>query len=363
MIKIAIVTKNLEINGISSVIMNYAENIDLQKFSLTIFCGEKIDQNYYDKLCQLGIDVIKLPNKRNKIKFFWKLYKNLEKRKYDILHVHGNSSAMAFELFIGKLRKIKVRIAHCHNSVKNKSILKKFLMVAFNHLYTDAFACGKKAGETLFGNKDFYIMKNGIDISKYQYNEVLRNKIRNKLNINNNFVLGHIGRFNEQKNHKFLLDVFERVADKNDKFVLLLVGTGPDFDDIKERISKSRHKDKFIMYGETTKPEEMYFAMDAFIFPSLYEGLPLTLVEAQISGLRCIISDVITDEVIISDIVTKVSLNDIDMWVNNILDLKIKNDRKSFIVKNKVNADKYEIKQCVNDLEIKFKEILESKNR
>ena len=357
-IKIAIVTKDLGRNGISAVIMNYAENMDLNKFKLTIFAGEKIDDSYLSECQKFGIDVIKLSNKKRKFKYYNDLYKNIHKREYDILHVHGNSSAMFFELFIGKLKKIKVRIAHCHNTKKSKSILKKFLLLFFNHSYTNAFACGKLAGDILYKNKEFYIMKNGVDTSKYLYDESTRNKIRKQLNIDEKFVLGHIGRFNTQKNHQFLLDVFERVAEKDNKFVLLLVGDGPDFNEIQERISKSKYKDRIILYGETSKPEEMYLAMDAFVFPSLYEGLPLTLVEAQISGLQCLISDIITDEVIISDIVTKLPLNNIEIWVKEVLKLNLKDDRNMFYSKNKSGVENYDIKKSVQDLEEKYIDII-----
>ncbi len=352
-IKVAIVSKDLAKNGISSVIINYAERINPSKFELTIFAGEVVDENNKKILEKKGIRVIKLPCKENKLDYYRKLYKTMKKNYFDILHVHGNSTAMSIELFIGILKNIKIRIAHCHNSKKDKSIIKKIIFPIFNRLYTNAFACGELAGKTLFGNRKFFIMRNGINTIKYQYNEQIRNEERKKLNVSNKIVLGHIGRFNSQKNHKFLIDLFENIARENDKYVLLLIGNGPDYEKIKERIDNSKYKDRIILYGETNEPEKMYLAMDIFVFPSLYEGLPLTLVEAQISGLNCVISDTITDEVII-DNVEKLPLNDIKKWKNVILNKKINYMRENFYSNNIIRIKEFDINDCVIDLEEKY---------
>ena len=358
-IKIAIASKDLAKNGISSVIINYAEKINHEKFELTIFAGETIDENNRKILEEKGINVIKLPSKDNKYNYYKQLYKKMNKNYFDILHVHGNSTAMSIELFIGILKKIKIRIAHCHNSKKEKSIIKKLIYPIFNNLYTNAFACGELAGKTLFANRDFFIMRNGINTIKYQYNEQVRNETRKNLNISNKIVLGHIGRFNDQKNHKFIIDVFEELAKENDNYVLLLIGNGPNYENIKERIKNSKYKDKFILYGETNEPEKMYLAMDIIIFPSLYEGLPLTLVEAQISGLKCIISDTITDEVII-DNVEKCSIKSLTLWKEKILKTKINDKREAFYSNNKKRIKIFDINDCALELEKKYKNLIQN---
>lgn len=357
-IKLAIVVKNFEINGISTVVMNYAQKMDLNRFELTIFAGDKIDKMYQDKCEKLGIKIIKLPNKSNKIKYYYSLYKKIKKNYFDILHIHGNSSAMAIELFIGKMKKIKIRITHCHNTQKSNSFLKKIMKVVFNNLYTDAFACGDLAGKTLFEDKSFYIMRNGVDTLKYRYNVNIRNKIRSELNIDNKIVIGHVGRINEQKNQSFLIDVFEKLAIDNEQYILLLVGIGPLYDETKQRVSESKFKDRIILYGETNTPEKMYYAMDIFAFPSVYEGLPLTLVEAQISGLPCIISDKITDETKLSDRVIKLPITDSDIWKNKILSTNICNDRDKFYDLYIDKIKKFNIDECVNEIENKYESLI-----
>ena len=281
----------------------------------------------------------------------------MKKSYYDILHVHGNSSAMTIEMIIGKIKKINIRIAHCHNTQKN-SIVKKFLKIVFNKTYTNAFACGDLAGKNLFGKNDFYLMRNGIDTNKYRFNDSIRNNIRNELNISDKIVLGHIGRFNTQKNHTFLLDIFEKVACESDDYVLLLVGDGADFNKIKERIDNSKYKDRIILYGETNTPEILYLAMDLFVFPSLYEGLPLTLIEAQVSGLKCFISDTITKEVILSNQVKSLPINDSNLWKDEILSSKICEDREKFYTLNIEKINKYNIDKCVKELEEKYKSLV-----
>ena len=356
-IRVAIISKDLALNGISSVIINYAENMDLNKFELTIFAGKTIDNSNKIKLNKKGIKIVELPNKKNKIKYYKCLYKKIKKDYYDILHVHGNSTAMSIELFIGMLKNIKIRIAHCHSSKTDKSCIEKMITPIFNKLYTNAFACGKLAGESLFGNKKFFIMRNGMDTKKYKYDKAVRDKLRKELGVSNKVVLGHIGRFNYTKNHNFILDIFEEISKEKDNYCLLLIGNGPDYEKIKERIDNSKYKDRIILYGETNEPEKMYQAMDCFVFPSVYEGLPLTLVEAQISGLKCVISDVITSEVIIENVV-KLPIDDKKTWKEEILNTKLNNNREIFYAKNYIAIEKYDISACVIELEKKYEMLL-----
>ena len=160
-----------------------------------------------------------------------------------------------------------------------------------------------------------------------------------------------------------MLDVFFYVSNENENYVLLLVGVGPKFNEVKEKISKSSFKDRIILYGETTKPEDMYFAMDIFAFPSLYEGLPLTLVEAQITGIPCIISDRITDETKLSNMVIKLPITDTDIWENQILSAKIydNQERENFIKLHSSEIDKFNIDECVKEVEKKYKSLVGEK--
>ena len=193
-IKIAMLASNLELNGISAVIMNYCRNIDLDKFEITIFAGNDINPNYRRELEKIGISIIQLPSKRlSKIKYYRALKNSMKRNYFDMIHVHGNSAVMAFDLEIAKLKGIKVRIAHSHNTVCPNMKLHKLLNPIFKRLYTNAFACGEEAGKWIFKNQSFEVINNGINVNKYTFDESIRNNVRKELNIKEDEILiGHI---------------------------------------------------------------------------------------------------------------------------------------------------------------------------
>ncbi len=349
------VTDNLSINGISNVIFNYANKMDMGRFQLTIMCGSPVADNYLKNAGMLNIHIIELPNrKKSTVSYYRFLFKAMRRCRYDIVHVHGNSSSMALELMLAKMLGIKKRIAHSHNTMCTFRA-HKMLLPLFNKVYTDAFACGQKAGEWLFSNKSFYIMRNGFEVEKFFFSQVTRDEVRKELGITKAFVIGHIGRINYQKNQEYLIDVFEILAEKNENAVLMIVGTGPDEAKIQERVKRSRYCDRIILYGETREPEKVYMAMDMMVFPSRYEGLPVTLLEAQISGLPCIISDSISSEVCFTEEIKMLSINqEPSLWASLILNTNRNNDRSSSNWKYKNEIEKYNISTCVDDLQNKY---------
>lgn len=321
-INIAYLTKDLNINGISTVILNYCKNIDKNKFKITIFTGAPINSFYVSEFSKLNIEIIELPPKTSNVfKYYLILFKKLNVIKYDIVHIHGNSATITMELLLSYLCKIKVRIAHSHNSTCNHIKIHKFMLPLFNRLYTHAFACSNLAGRWLFGANDFYVIPNGFDVNKFKFNLSSRTLIRKSLNLSNEFLIGHIGRFNDQKNHIFLLKVFEKIALKSSNAHLILVGAGPDFEIINNIIDKHPYKDRIIVYGETNTIEDIYSAIDYFVFPSKYEGLGIVALEAQISGLYCCVSNFVPKDIVITDRVDFLSIEtkDIDNWALTIL--------------------------------------------
>lgn len=361
-IKIAIVAANLELNGISSVIINYCRNINRNKFDITIIAGYPIN-DILKKECEvLNIPIRKLRNRRkSKIKYYIDLYKNVGKKEFDIFHVNGNSSIMVLELLIAYIKVIKVRIAHSHNTKCTNYKIHNILNPIFQRLYTHAFACGQKAGDWIFKDKEFIIINNGVILEKFIYNKNAREEIRRELKIKDNeFLIGHTGRINSQKNQTFLLEVFEEVCEhfKEKTIKLIFVGKGPLFNLLKEKVSNSKYKDNVILYGETPNPEKFYMAMDLFAFPSKYEGLPVTLVEAQISGLHCIISNEITDEICLTEKVSKLCIDDNRIWINSLIRYikfyELNMSRKMDI--NKLKG--FDIKNNVDELEKYYYELL-----
>ena len=209
-----------------------------------------------------------------------------------------------------------------------KPLLKKYA--------TDYFACSKLAGEWLFGkenveNGKVKIIHNAVDYQKFKMNEEVRNSIRKELNIEDKLVIGHVGRFTNQKNHTFLIDIFNEIHKKNSNSVLMLVGIGEKEDEIKEKVKKLEIEQNVLFMGFQDNVNELMWAMDVFLMPSLYEGLPVVGVEAQATGMPCFMSkDVVTDEVKITEGVKFISLNETaEKWAEEILnsDLERKDTR------------------------------------
>ena len=167
---------------------------------------------------------------------------------------------------------VPVRVAHSHNSATENTIkgkIKGLLLKRYKVFATDYFACSQKAGEFMFANKKFTVLKNAIIVNNFIYNENERNRLRKELGIKGKIVIGHAGRFCEQKNHKFLIDVFKKIADLENNAVLLLIGAGETFEKVKEQVCEYGLEERVIFLGVRKDIASLYQAMDCFVFPSL----------------------------------------------------------------------------------------------
>jgi len=361
-IAVAMITTDLRMNGISTMMMNYCSNIDLNKFEIKIIAGKPIFDICEKRANQLGISIVTLPSRRtNTLKFYCALWKELYHNQYDIVHVHGNSATIADELLIAKLCGITIRIAHSHNTTCTFMRANKILFPLFKRLYTHGLACGKLAGQWLFRNGDFSILPNGFDTKRFYFDEYKREEERRRLGVVAGFVIGNIARFNEQKNHPFLLKIFEYVARIRLDAYLVLVGTGPTFNKIQRMIEVHPFKERIITYGETNETEKVYSAMDVFVLPSKFEGLVIALLEAQVSGLPCIVSDTITKETKIGENISFLSLDSsIEQWGEKIVEAAITNEkRKQFKEQYKRQIVKYDIRENVKELEMLYEKNFE----
>lgn len=360
-IRLVMVVANFSINGISTVIMNYCRKLDSKRFDITIMAGSPIDIAYKKECDLIGIHLIVLPSKKKKAKKYYKhLWESLA-QGYDIVHVHGSSAVIAIELLIAFFRGIKIRIAHCHSTTCTHIYLHNLLKPVLNCLYTEGFACSSLAGKWLFGEKKIYIIPNSFDTKKYRFDETSRKEIREKLHIDNQMLIGHIGRFNDSKNQTFVLKIFEQIAEINSEANLILVGTGPDFDMINQLVQKSTHFNRIIIYGETLETQKMYAAMDVFVFPSKHEGMPVALLEAQISGLPCVVSDKVTCEVDFGDICWKSIEERPEIWARAVLrELKKPISRCDYFNSHKNWIQEYDIEKSTKHLEEIYLEAFEN---
>ena len=276
--------------GVEAVLMNYYRNIDHNKIQFDFICDEDSINIPYDEINSLGGKVILIPPYQKVFKYHKQLKKVLKENNYKIVHSHINTLSI-FSLFAAYKAKVPVRIAHSHSTTnkleKKKNILKQ-IFKPFSKLFaTHYFACTKHAGNWMFGNKkEIYILNNAIELDRYKYNIDIRNKIRKELNINDDtLVIGHIGRFVEQKNHRYLIDIFNEIHSKNNNSILILIGQGPLQDEIKDKVNKLGLDNSVLFLGQLDNANEYYQAFDIFLLPSLYEGLCMVLIEAECSGL------------------------------------------------------------------------------
>lgn len=321
MITVGMIAGNFELNGISSVIYNYCKHLDKSKFRVVLFVGTPVNENLCQCCRDVGVTVHLLPRRRtHTLQYCISLYRALTKERIDIVHINGSSATIAIELLVTKFAGIRYRVAHSHSTSCSNYKAHRLLRPIANWLCTDALACSNAAGNWLFNKRKYTVIYNGIDTNTFRFDENKRRDVRQRLGIEKSILIGHVGRMNGPKNQMFVIDVFEYLSRKTDAF-LLLVGTGPDVEKVKKRVNESVCQNRIIMYGETDNVQELYSAMDVFLFPSKHEGLPLTMIEAQANGVPCVVSDMITDEVIIADNVTKLSLDEsVEVWSRHVTD-------------------------------------------
>lgn len=325
-------TGGLFSDGILSCITDYLAAMDKTGLDFRILAISSAEDIAVQKVEKSGCKVISIPYRKTNIaKYFFSLYRYLEREKIDIVHVHGSSAIMSVELTAAKFAGCKVRIAHSHNTACEHQKVDKLLRPIFNRAYTEAFACGSEAGKWMFGNREFKIIPNGRDIKKYEYNSKNRINYRNKLKIPRDaLVVGHVGRFNVQKNHEYLVHVFEELYKNNKNTYLVLIGTGEKIDEIKNLVKKSTIRDNVIFTGVIDNVADYLSAFDVMVLPSLYEGLPMVVIEWQIAGLPCIVSDTVTKECAITPLVKFESLEEShESWARNIEDIPLQDREKN----------------------------------
>ena len=356
MINILQVTGSVNIGGAETFLMNILRSIDVNKYQYIFLCYGDKEMEYEAEIKRLGGKVMRTPGVEDvgAIKHILNIRKILKDEKIDIIHAHTYFNSM-FSLIAGKLSKVKVRIVHSHSTKSgfNEGLFKKtyYLVskIAINHLSTIRLACENNAGLALF-TKDFKVIHNGIILENFKYNNSLRKKYRNSLNISDDtVVIGHVGRFEKVKNHDFLIDILNEYKEINHDSILLLLGGGSLRKHLELKIKKLNLDKNVIFLGKKLNANEFYNVMDYFVFPSLYEGLPLTLIEAQTNGLNCLISDSIEKKVKITDSITFYSLNrSAKDWAKKINIMNVlRLDNYPSMLKSEYNIEK-----VVNNLEV-----------
>lgn len=357
-IKIAQVMGRMNGGGVETIIMDYFRHMDRNKIHFDFIVCSDSTMTPYDEIAELGGHVIMVPPYGSVLKYIAALRKAFKQDNYDIVHVNMNILSI-FALYAAMRENVPVRITHCHSAfsmAEGPKTALKFMLRPFSKLFaTDYFSCGHMAGEWQFGHRAMekgivHIIPNGIDTAAFRFDPAVRQSVRETLGINEGtFVLGHVGRFVEQKNHMFLLNIFQKVTEHEPDSILLLVGEGRLMEDVKAKAAELHISENVRFLGQRSDVSALYQAMDVFVLPSIYEGFPIVSVEAQAAGLPCFFSDVMEEEIIFSDKAVRIKINETaDTWSYNILSAR-RYERYS-------NADQisnkgYDINSCAHILE------------
>ncbi len=363
--KVLIVTPRFAYGGLDFVAIRLQQALDKNKFEC-IYCvrSEKKDNPIESKLKGTGVRIIHQPENKAGYLSSYLYYKQLfSQEHFDVVHCHLPFYS-GIVMLAAKRRGIKKRIAHSHYSSPLALIHSKPKMLAAE-LYraimriligtcaTDIIGCSLDAGIFLCGKSAFakkgVVLNNGIDTEVYRYNIDIRDKKRKELGIENKIVIGHIGQMYYVKNHSFLIDVFYEFQSKYPNSVLLLISDGPDREKIEKKVASLGMADKVIFLGYRDDVSELLMAMDCFVFPSIHEGFPLTLVEAQASKLPCVVSDSVTPQAKLNSNFSFVSIHEsVQVWRREIENLLGKDRMK---VDNTKVVHEFDIKHVAKQLE------------
>lgn len=327
MIRVLQVLTIMNRGGAESMIMNYYRSIDKSKIQFDFLVHRNEKGDFDDEIEKLGGKIYRAfpirPGKYHRYKKFLNSFLD-EHSEYKIIHSHINENS-GFILSIAKKKGIPVRIAHSHIAtlgIDYKFIFRQYARLYLKNSTTHNFACGDEAGKWLFKKEKFSIMKNAIDSDVFDYNPMIRKEYRKKFKLENNFVIGHIGRFGYQKNHTFLIDIFNEIVKIKPNSKLILVGVGELQAEIRNKVSSLELQKNVIFLNLRSDVSNLLQMFDIFLFPSLFEGLSVAAVEAQAAGLRCFLSDTISYETSVTDQVRYLSLNlSPKKWAQEICDV------------------------------------------
>lgn len=357
-VRIAHIIGKLNAAGVEAVVNNYYKNIDHNKYQFDYYIDSDSSCKPPKDLIDMGARYFVIPPYQHLFSHIKTLVRLFKENKYLIVH-SGMNTLAPISLFAAWMAGVPIRINHNHSTAGKGEFKRnclKYCLRPFAKVFANYYcACSKYAGIWLFG-KNFFssgkvtVFNNAVDTSKFAFSTSNRDKLRKELGISNKYVIGHIGRFTKQKNHYFLIDIFEQYYKKNSNAVLLLVGIGELQDEIKDAVKKKKLEDAVIFLGKRSDVDELYSAMDLFVLPSLYEGLPVVGVEAQVSGLPCIFSNEITREVAITENVYFLPIDgSVSDWCSQITNFKNLDLKRG----------KLKLKDCSFDIKVQANNLVE----
>lgn len=337
--------------GTEVVAYNYYDELDKNKYHID-FVTSNERAALEEELIKTGAQVFKLPHlKKHPLKYFKELEKIIKEEKYDIVHINMNNFANFIPFVVAKKTRVKKVILHSHNTGIESGVIKSILHNT-SRLLTEKFkverlACSEKAGKWMFKNAPFQILENSVDHERFRFNEETRKRVREELGVaEDDYLIGSVGRLCKQKNYSFLIKIFSTYHRMNPKTKLLIVGSGILEEELKEQAKRLNIEKYVIFTGFKQDTSPYYQAMDLFCLPSIFEGLGIVGIEAQVSGLPCLFSDNCVEELEITNNVSYIPLEDELLWILMLNEHKDKN------VNRNIKIDKYNIKDTVKSLEL-----------
>ena len=338
-------------SGVMSVIMNYYRHIDRDKVQFDFLHFIACEDSYMEEIRELGGKIYCIDKPGSSFQSIKQLNSFFRLHAGEYTWLHNHEVYLTFLLRpIAKRYGLEKFIVHCHatkysdktlNAVRNR-----ILCLPIRLMKVERFACSEAAGKFLYGEKmlkagKVFIMHNAIDCEKFRFRPEVRERLRKEMGLEGKFVIGHVGRFERQKNHEFLIEVFAECKKEIDSCILLLIGEGSLRSKIEKKVVEKGLKNSIIFLTKRNDMEYLYQVMDLFVLPSLYEGLPVSCLEAQVNGLECIVSRTVTDELkkqTIGSIITMLPLEK-KVWMQNIVSCKIRQTS----ISQHINNDNYDI--------------------
>ena len=348
--KVLMVVGSMNVGGIENYIMTILRNIDRENINIELLYTTEENCYYDSEIKNLGYKIRRITGRSVSIKkHIQEMKKLFENYKYDIIHINYGTATCMIDAMVAKKYGIKT-IVHSHNSNGCNKYINNLFKLALNRYVDVMLACSEEAKKWMFLSKyytDVKIIKNAIDTKKYAFNESKRKLIRKELNLEDeDLCLGVIARFNEQKNHKYILSFIKLI---NRKYKMILIGDGNLKKEFSNRIKELGIKEKIIFTGNVSNPQDYLSAIDILLMPSLYEGFPVSLVEAQCSGLDCIISNKIDKKVDLTGNISFIGISETDSikWAEEINNKKIYRDKNA---KQKIIDSGFDIDEALLQL-------------
>ncbi len=324
------------LGGIETYLYKIASHTDLGKYQFDFLTYPGVTPCFYDELVAMGCKFQRVTPRRESVRKFHKEFEALLKREnYDIIHCHMNTLSFADPIKIAVKNK-KRTLVHSHNGefIGNNisRMLHNWNKMTVPKDKVEMLAVSDLAGKWMFGeDADFTVLNNGVDLSKFYFDSVGREKVRNEFSIGDEKLIVHTGAFRKQKNHDFLIDIFAALHKLDPSAKLMLVGSGELQDGIEDKVKKLGLGQNVIFTGRRSDIKDILSAGDVFLFPSFYEGFPNSLIEAEACGLYCIAADTITKQAKLDEICDYVSLDTkADDWGKKLYEITPVKNREKF---------------------------------